>query len=389
MSNIPYKQSPLTGSKVPFHDDLVQPLFGLLHSQSDGFADFYYTESLASILYPSTEDRWVYKRYDGKSGYVAYTSSELDETFAFIRSLLWRRHKQGLKPMVVTDREGYEQSAEYIAKDSRINCTLKAFEDLIEGAKQLSFSHCAIQTLFNLWIAWKRSGLDKPFLIHGARVDAKGKIWFNHATDESICEELNLKSDKYVVYGYTLEKAPFIYRYLFDSGLLVSTGDCNHFPLFQLSSKGFDAVDKLERGANSDVVTGFFIRRYDKDQDEFLNGVMKEVCGSLGIGDISPVWAEDHNDKIDERIFRLIKQASVVIVDCTGERYNVGLEHGYAMALGKPIVLIREKKDPWESPPFDISTQNCYDYQTDEKGRAELVEKLRSRIGLAVDEIRK
>src|SRR5258708_3446356 len=55
--------------------------------------------------------------------------------------------------------------------------------------------------------------------------------------------------------------------------------------------------------------------------------------------------------RITARLIREIESASVCIADLTGTRPNIMWEVGYAMALGKPTILITQ--DPSELP-FDI-----------------------------------
>ena len=135
------------------------------------------------------------------------------------------------------------------------------------------------------------------------------------------------------------------------------------------------------------VSGGFFIRRFDKDQDELFQPIVKAVETELGIS-IRAVWEVHHNDVITDRILRLIREAEVVVVDLTGLRFNVGIELGYAMALGKPIVLLKQREvatdenpDP-DKLPFDVSTMNCYIYDLENTGELLTVVLERVRAGL-------
>ena len=67
-----------------------------------------------------------------------------------------------------------------------------------------------------------------------------------------------------------------------------------------------------------------------------------------------------HSDKIDERIFKLLREADLVLADLTGKNPNVFLEVGYRMAINKPIVYIMQKDD--ERLPFDIQNINIKQY---------------------------
>jgi hypothetical protein len=64
-------------------------------------------------------------------------------------------------------------------------------------------------------------------------------------------------------------------------------------------------------------------------------------------------------DKIDD----YIRDAKVVIADCTGRNANVFYELGIAMASGKKIILI--SSDPIDDAPADISHYEIISYKLD------------------------
>ena len=73
-----------------------------------------------------------------------------------------------------------------------------------------------------------------------------------------------------------------------------------------------------------------------------------------------------HSDKIDERIFKLLRESDLVLADLTGKNPNVFLEVGYRMAINKPIVYIMQKDD--ERLPFDIQNINIKQYNLKSDG---------------------
>src|SRR5262249_2875823 len=137
---------------------------------------------------------------------------------------------------------------------------------------------------------------------------------------------------------------------------------------FGITPTGYIKVESLRRGKNESVKRAFFIRRYDEDMDAFFRPILDQVQQRTGC-DIRAVWEEAHNEKIDERILRLIRESSLVLLDIAPDRFNVGLEAGYALALRKPMIVIREKQSPWQAPPFDIATLNCFDYDRNDPDR--------------------
>ncbi|MBI3824047.1 MAG: hypothetical protein HY289_15370 [Planctomycetes bacterium] len=65
---------------------------------------------------------------------------------------------------------------------------------------------------------------------------------------------------------------------------------------------------------------------------------------------------------ITDDIVAGIQDSKFCIADVTGNNPNVMWETGYAMALGKPIILIGQRV---ESPPFDLRTHRLIAYRDD------------------------
>jgi hypothetical protein len=88
-----------------------------------------------------------------------------------------------------------------------------------------------------------------------------------------------------------------------------------------------------------------------------------------------------------EKIAVFIKQADIVIADCSGRNPNVFYELGMAHALGKPVVLITA--DDVADAPTDIRAFEFIRYQgDDEKGFVDKLDKALGQIlGNQFDEV--
>jgi nucleoside 2-deoxyribosyltransferase len=87
-----------------------------------------------------------------------------------------------------------------------------------------------------------------------------------------------------------------------------------------------------------------------------------------------------------EKVADYIKQADVVIADCSGRNPNVFYELGMAHALDKPVVLITA--DEVVEAPSDIRAFEFIKYTEDERAFAEKLDKALSQIlGNPFDEL--
>lgn len=77
---------------------------------------------------------------------------------------------------------------------------------------------------------------------------------------------------------------------------------------------------------------------------------------------------------ITEDIFKLITSSSSVIADITGLNSNVMFEMGYAIGMGKQVVLICQGDVP--QLPFDVSHRRVFSYKRDKDGLAILSDKI-------------
>lgn len=349
------------------------------HDQ-DGFADLVAAEALAMELEFG-------KPYQRGYGTIKYTLKETQDALCLIRSELWRVKLKNSKRILVTTAQTFDQVLNLAEQKGMTGeFLIKSFEQYILESRSLTFVDKALQTLQNLYDEWVSVGNGKPFTLPCCFLDAtefRFRPSLGHEPDE------NGKA-----YGCDRMTAPFVYQFLYDEGYVKAFKTSGSVQGVTISAKGFAELDSMAKG-RSQPRQGFLVRRYDEALDEFLRPVMAEVAQQLNCP-IQAVWEQDHNDRIDERIFRLIRESSVVVVDMSTDvgfspdRVNVGLELGYALALNKPVVVIRQKPadnaEAWKKTlPFDIITANCYDYERDDAGKLALVSKLVARVGLALD----
>lgn len=329
-----------------------------IHDQ-DGFANLYLAESFRLAL-----------PFNGT--YKDYSPEDVSAAWSLIRSRLWLIKRNQLTPILITD-ENHQEHFESMLHSSfgdKLPIIPIPFEKFVKEARSLTLTDKALYTLDNVYSQYKISNqpLQLPHtILTGPTIIIK-------------CDPKHIEDGQ--CYACDTTSAPFVYDYLKNHNYIEPLCLAGLAMGWVITSKGFEKIDERLKARHVNSKQVFFIRRYDQDLDRFLRPIADNVSKALNCS-FEAVWEREHNDRIDERIFRLIRESAVVVVDVAADRYNVGLEHGYAMALGKPIVVIRQKPDPWIVPPFDISTQNCYDYDMSDPDA--LTQKLIARIGIAFD----
>lgn len=296
---------------------------------------------------------------------VLLSSDEWKKVKYLIRSEFWRLMafgNGGPYGMFITIRSSRQHDEEVNRNDFEAgggtSCVV-CLEDLADKAKALTLTDKAAHTLVNLYRIWQKSGSSS------LEYHWKMGVWAKR--DPNAVEPG-------ISYGCDEKEASVVYGLLRDRCYL-------HENRPELTPHGFVRAEELMRAADPGLKQGFFIRRYDEDLDAHYKAIIEHVTSETGC-EIRAVWERPKNEKIDELILRRIREAAVVIADVTGERFNVGLELGYAMALKKQIVLLCEKRDSRDELPFDIRTMNCYFYErSDVEGlQRKLVERVRDAL---------
>jgi hypothetical protein len=101
-----------------------------------------------------------------------------------------------------------------------------------------------------------------------------------------------------------------------------------------------------------DVPECFVIMQFTEEFDALYKDVICPVCDSHGY---KVVRGDDfyRSGLILEDVTRSIRSAALIIADVTPDNANVFYEVGFAHAIGKPTILLSDKKR--ERLPFDIS----------------------------------
>jgi hypothetical protein len=110
----------------------------------------------------------------------------------------------------------------------------------------------------------------------------------------------------------------------------------------------------------------FVIMPFAQVFDDVWHGGIKRACDSEDIGYLR-VDKISLSSWITEDIKNYLGMADFVIADTTGNNPNVMFEFGWALALKKTPIVIRQKEDP-NALPFDVKDIRHISYQNNWSG---------------------
>jgi hypothetical protein len=121
----------------------------------------------------------------------------------------------------------------------------------------------------------------------------------------------------------------------------------------------------------------FVVMQFSSEFDDLFSKVIRPTCVEFGY---KVVRADDYygNGLIIDDITRSIREASVVIADVTPNNANVFYEVGFAHGIGKPTILLSDRKR--EKLPFDISGFRTLFYDNTIGGKSAVEERLRRHL---------
>jgi hypothetical protein len=118
----------------------------------------------------------------------------------------------------------------------------------------------------------------------------------------------------------------------------------------------------------------FVVMQFTDEYNDLYKDVILPICESFGYtvfrGDDSYV-----SNLIIDDITRFIQEATIIIADITPNNSNVYYEVGYAHGLGKPTILLSDRKR--EKLPFDISGFRALFYDNTIGGKRAMEEQLK------------
>jgi hypothetical protein len=285
------------------------------------------------------------------------------------RSRVWRAlHHEEKVPVFLTLHEREQFGAQKFLEPFQVITTADLFREL----RSLSLERKALLTLENLRLAEEVPG-------QGVEVPYNLGLYPGKPTWSTPKENREYG----VTYGCHDREAPLVYFLLEGRGFITFRQVADDRLSVFLTPNGYSESDRLARGRELDIVTGFMVCRYDAEFDPIFETAFRPAgrrlnCEILRMKDIH------HVDRIDDRICAELQRSTIVLVDLTDQNnFNVAFEAGYALALGKPIVWTARRTGDGVRLPFDIYTHNCLEWDAADLGT--FGSALTARIQAAID----
>jgi len=142
-----------------------------------------------------------------------------------------------------------------------------------------------------------------------------------------------------------------------------------------LQGNGRIAVRNVQVSTQKPVC--FVVMQFTEEYDILYTEVIRPTCEQFGY---KVVRADDFytSGLIMEDITRSIRECTVVIADVTPNNANVFYEVGFAHGIGKPTILLSDRKR--EKLPFDISGFRTLFYDNSIGGKTAVEERLRRHL---------
>ena len=268
-------------------------------------------------------------------------------------------------------------------------------DDLWRDAQRLTLTQIADQTLINLSLLEEVPSSELRIAI---RVDPPQELT---APDSNQTAADRAEVPVGLVFGAPYGERPTVLALLHEQGFIALGKEFKYIgggmtqidgpKTIRITPKGYLHIEELLKGRGRREA--FLICRFKEPLETLYRDVYRLVGNDEEVNcPVIRVKDEEHNDQIDDRILYKINHATVIVVDLSGgdgeaacTNFNVALEAGYALSLGKQIIWTLDKAK-WPANyklPFDIQNQNVLVY---ERGKLdEFRERLKFRMLAALD----
>ena len=147
-----------------------------------------------------------------------------------------------------------------------------------------------------------------------------------------------------------------------------------------LSPYGWQRIDELQKNNpnNRDIFIAMAFPDEDSDEKpEDLSEIKDTIKAGITKAQYNPIIMCDtiHGEQIVPKMFRLIRESKLLVMDVTCPNLGAYHEAGFALGLGKEVIITcREKEfnDPDNKPHFDIAQKQILVW----KDYEDLIEKL-------------
>lgn len=145
---------------------------------------------------------------------------------------------------------------------------------------------------------------------------------------------------------------------------------------FMIDYKGWERLDEINKSKTKSK-KAFIAMWFDEKMNEFRNAIKEAAI----ISGFIPVLIDEkeHNNQIVPEILYEIRSSDFIIADITGSRNGVYYEAGYALGLGKEVILtFMDNED--DAIHFDVNQKNQIRYKNAEELKDKLIKRINATI---------
>jgi hypothetical protein len=145
---------------------------------------------------------------------------------------------------------------------------------------------------------------------------------------------------------------------------------------YQITPRGFDALDKVRHGSNPQSAIGFCAMWFADDLMPLWTEAIEPAIRNAGY-EPKRIDQHEHANRIDDEIVAMIRRSRFVVADFTGQRGGVYFESGFALGLGLRVIWIC-RGDELSNVHFDTRQYNFLQWHPG--AYADLATRLQNRI---------
>lgn len=159
------------------------------------------------------------------------------------------------------------------------------------------------------------------------------------------------------------------------------TGRITSYVRIKITYEGWIKIDELK--TNIKKYKKGFIAMWFNENMEPIRKAIKDIFVETGY-QISIIDEKEHNNQIVQEILYEIETSDFIVADLTGNRGGVYYEAGYALGLGKEVILIVDNnwlEENKENPHFDVAQKNQIRYISIDDLSVRLFNRITSTVG--------
>jgi len=189
-----------------------------------------------------------------------------------------------------------------------------------------------------------------------------------------ICSE---KSFLPVTFSEIPTESEFIFLVMNDMKLVSKPSSWGFNPLkFKILYKGWQRIDELQKQFKTKN-QGFIAMWFDPSMKE-IEKAIKEAIIETGYLHMK-IDEKEHNNQIVPEILYEIRNSDFIVADLTENRGGVYYEAGYALGIGKEVIVsVNVDK---EKPHFDVAQKSQVRYKTPEELKKKLINRITATVG--------